>query len=281
MEKVGEELLKKVLIIDEGRPDSGSLADILSHHRYSTATGNLSHAAKKLASESPDLLILNSVTSPFGRDLCGHVKRNSFTAHIPIIVLGQHYDSRERIRWITSGADLCLESRYEDPVLLARIESLLWRNIPTDELTRLPTIAYLHRELDARLAAGEPVAIVYADIDHFNWYTAAQGQEAANGVLLQTAHLAVQVLPQNRKAFAGHIGADDFMMIMQPDGAETVASTLIDQFRAFRLPGLTLSAALISNTQEPLYNYMYVSFLLNKMMTKARALGGDRWVQGL
>jgi hypothetical protein len=102
----------------------------------------------------------------------------------------------------------------------------------------------------------------------------------------------------------GHLGSDDFMAVLPPEGAETFAQTVVASFRAmqkhfydekdfkrgviavenrrgqsvdWRL--MTLSAGLVSNEKRPLVNYVQVSELLSEVMKFIKSQGGGIWAR--
>ncbi len=85
-------------------------------------------------------------------------------------------------------------------------------------LTGLPGNAGITRELAARIAARRPLAVIHVDIDNFKSYNDTYGFLRGDGVItlcalcLQRA-AAVTAGP----AFIGHIGGDDFVVLLDPD----------------------------------------------------------------
>ncbi len=306
MEKIGENLREKLLLVADRRAHPAALAGILSQSGYAiTTVEETRRALDVLAKESPDLVIIDSAyTRTGGLEICFHLKTNAFTSHIPIIILGANSVSGERVQWFNHGADVCLDSPFHPAELVARTRALLRRSVSYDSVTHLPTAAYLHRQLDAWLANNLPTAVLYADIDHLQEFVTTYGQEAGERVIVRLAELIVGALPRGNVAVA-HLGHDQFMAVLPPAGSQTIAQTLVEQFRAtspqfyprpYSQPGyselihllggaqkdppLTLSAVLVSNERRVLLNYVQVSSLLIDLLHKVKQRGGNGWENG-
>ncbi len=306
MEKIGENLREKLLLVADRRSHPAVLAGILSQFGYAiTTVEETPRALDVLARESPDLVIIDSAyTRTGGLEICFHLKTNAFTSHIPIIIIGANSASDERVQWFNHGADVCLDSPFHPAELVARTRALLRRSVSYDSLTHLPTAAYLHRQLDAWLANNLPTAVLYVDIDHLQDFITAYGQEAADRVVMRLAELTVNALPRGNVAVA-HLGRDQFMAVLSPAGSQTIAQTLVEQFRVLRSqfypppysqpgyteliqllgsqrqgPTLTLSAVLVTNERRVLLSYVQVSSLVIDLLHKVKQRGGDSWENG-
>jgi diguanylate cyclase (GGDEF)-like protein len=305
MEKVGNVLREKILVVDDTRFHRALTSDILRRIGYATVqVENGKEALEKVVVESPDLVILDSAMPDLdGLEVCRRLKGDPFTNHIPIIIFTSDSSVPDKVNSLRTGADGYLGKPFTPEELVAQVEALLRRSFHFDPVTKLPAAPYLHRQVDARLAQNRPTAILYADIDRFRSFNQAYGHEAGDEALVATAKLMVELLPA-RDAFVGHLGSDDFMAVMKPEGAETFAETIVTGFRGlqkrfysqtdlergaiavenrrgrfvdFQL--MTLSAALVSNEKRPLVNYVQVSELLSELMRYIKSGGGGRWAR--
>lgn len=303
MEKVGEKLREKILIVQDAPSYHTATPDLLKRAGYAySIVEQSSQAPEKIAVQSPDLIILDlGMPGADGLELCAQLKSDPFTRHIPIIVLGTPNPSTNQYHWLNSGADLWLNYPCPPEVLLAHIQSFLRRSVEYDPVTHLPNGATLHRQLDGWLAKNIPTAVVYVDIDHFSSYKSAYGEEAANSVLHKVASLIVDALPVGDVSTA-YLCEDDFMLAFSPKAVGTVAQTLLVRFReaqkefynesdfaqgyiqemdpfqpARTWPLMTLSIVAVTNERQPLKNYMQASSFLSKLMLRVKAQGGDQW----
>jgi PleD family two-component response regulator len=305
MEKVGNLLREKILIVDDTRFHRAMAADILTRMGY--ATVEVDDGAKALdmvTTESPDLIILDSMMPGLdGLEVCRRLKGDPFTHHIPILLFTTHNTVPDKVNSLRTGADAYLGKPFTPEELIAEVEALLRRSFHYDPLTKLPAAPYLHRQIDARLAQNQPTAVLYVDIDHFRAYNHAYGHESGDHLLMDVARLMVDSLP-SRSAFVGHLGSDDFMAVMSPPGSDTFAQTLVDQFKGMqrhlftpedfargyftfenrrgdltKWPLITLSVALVGNDTRVLINYVQVSDLLSEVMGFVKSNGGGMWAR--
>ena len=305
MEKVGNLLREKILIVDDTRCHRARAADILTRSGYSTVeVENGAKALDMVMSESPDLVILDSLMPDLdGLEVCRRLKRDPFTHHIPILIFTTNNTVPEKVTSLRTGADGYLTKPFTPEELVANVQVLLRRSFHYDPLTKLPAAPYLHRQIDSRLAQNLATSILYVDLDHFRAYNHVYGHSAGDHVLIDVSKLLVESLPV-RNAFVGHLGSDDFMAVLPHDGAETFAQTVVDRFRTMLpelynaedlnrgvvsvenrrgqnvdWPLMSLSIALVSNERRALINYVQVSDLLSEVMAYVKAQGGGRWAR--
>lgn len=305
MEKIGNHLREKILIVDDIRLHRDRTSEILARRGYVTVQAeNGIRALDMVTSESPDLVILDAYMPDVdGLDVVKRLKADPFTHHIPVLVFTGDGSVAFEIQSLQGGADGFVRKTFDAEELVANVEALLRRSYQFNPLTKLPAAPYLHRQINARLAQNQPTAVIYADIDHFRPYNQLYGHNAGDQVLLQVARLLVETLPV-RGAFVCHLGGDDFVSVVLPEMAETFAQTIVDRFQILRqtfytaddlerghivvegrrgeqhtVPLMTLSAALVSNERRVLINYVQVSDLLAEIMRYLKSQGGGNWAR--
>lgn len=305
MEKIGNHLREKILIVDDIRLHRDRTSEILARRGYVTVQAeNGIRALDMVTSESPDLVILDAYMPDVdGLDVVKRLKADPFTHHIPVLVFTGDGSTNFEIQSLKGGADGFVRKTFDAEELVANVEALLRRSYQFNPLTKLPAAPYLHRQINARLSQNQPTAVIYADIDHFRPYNQLYGHHAGDQVLLQLARLMVETLPV-RGAFVAHLGNDDFIAVALPEMAETFAQTIVDRFRTLRdsfyaaedlerghilvegrrgeqraVPLMTLSAALVSNERRVLINYVQVSDLLAEIMRYLKSQGGGNWAR--
>jgi diguanylate cyclase (GGDEF)-like protein len=101
-------------------------------------------------------------------------------------------------------------------------------------LTGLPGNVRIEDEIQARVDLHQPFAVLYLDLDNFKAYSDRYGffrgdeaLRATGQLILETAKAAAGV-----GTFVGHIGGDDFVVVCDPERAETVAREVIGRFDA-------------------------------------------------
>ena len=111
-----------------------------------------------------------------------------------------------------------------------RDERRLWRSAHHDPLTALPNRALLLQRLNELLANGQPVALLFLDLDGFKHVNDGAGHAVGDALLrLVASRLVGCVGPGDT---AARINGDEFVILLaggrDGDEAETVAETVLD-----------------------------------------------------
>src|SRR5437867_3606994 len=168
MEKIGDVLREKVLILEDMSLQRTLTADTLARAGYATVeVETTARAFALIGAESPDLIILDSRTPEMeGARVCQRLKGNPFTNHIPILLFSNQRLA-EQVTALETGADDYLGKPFSPVELLAHVKALLSQSVQYDPITKLPSSSYLHKQIDTRLSQNQPTAVAYLDIDHF------------------------------------------------------------------------------------------------------------------
>lgn len=95
-------------------------------------------------------------------------------------------------------------------------------------LSGLPGNLVIEQKIRGCIASGLPYCVIYFDIDNFKAYNDVYGFENGDSILKLLAKTIVRYLPRGQ--FAGHIGGDDFVVVLEDcDGAE-VCGHIIREF---------------------------------------------------
>lgn len=99
-------------------------------------------------------------------------------------------------------------------------------------LTGLPGNAGIQAELGHRIGRQAPFAMIYADLDYFKWFNDCFGFGLGDDLIRYLAELLRSVTGQYAGAhsFIGHIGGDDFIVILEPELAEQISQKVIERF---------------------------------------------------
>ena len=98
--------------------------------------------------------------------------------------------------------------------------------------TNLPGSTAVEDHVNLLLKQKAEYALLYLDIDHFEVYADAYGFRKADDVIAELGGL---ILERSRAygggdAFVGHVGGDDFVVVVGPEEAEELAQDLVDAF---------------------------------------------------
>ncbi len=93
-------------------------------------------------------------------------------------------------------------------------------------LTQLPGNPLIEEHLN-KLLSEEKYSVLYIDLDQFKAYNDLYGFAKGDQVILQTA----EILKENTtNGFIGHIGGDDFIIVLPDWNFESLAEMIIEQF---------------------------------------------------
>lgn len=109
-----------------------------------------------------------------------------------------------------------------------RIAAAQWAN----PLTGLPGNEPIHGEISRRLEEGRPFTVFYADLDHFKWYNDQYGFHRGDDVIRFTGETLQAVVDDNcpENSFIGHIGGDDFIVMLEYGNPVEIAEQMLDRF---------------------------------------------------
>ena len=116
-----------------------------------------------------------------------------------------------------------------------KLKDLEQISLDASPLTRLPGNIAIERVLNKRLQSGAPFAVCYADLDNFKAYNDRYGYIKASEVIKLTGELIHDTVREiaGGDAFVGHVGGDDFVMVVTADRGATLCEAVIKRFDDF------------------------------------------------
>jgi diguanylate cyclase (GGDEF)-like protein len=227
----------RVLIVDDDEDIRAYLEITLELAGFEVVQADDGEAGLRAAHECEPALILLDVMMPGidGLEVLRRLRRDARTSQLPVILLTAKVQPDDTVRGLEVGADDYVTKPFDADVLLARIHSALRRSDlqrTRNPLTGLPGNESIQRALASRLAADEPVALLYVDLDQFkpfnDHYGFLRGDDALRS-LASLLHRCANELGDER-TFLGHVGGDDFVLLLDPDRAEEVADEICARF---------------------------------------------------
>jgi diguanylate cyclase (GGDEF)-like protein len=185
---------------------------------------------------APDLVLLDVMMPEIdGFEVCQRLRNDSRTRHISVIILTAKSLSADKVVGLTAGADDYLVKPFDPIELVARVKSALRRSREMRDLnplTQLPGNVQVQEEVARSVSRGAPFALMYVDLDNFkafnDHYGFLRGDEAIKALAMCARDATEQIAPGAH--FLGHIGGDDFLVLVEPDVAEHVAKRIIDRW---------------------------------------------------
>ena len=116
--------------------------------------------------------------------------------------------------------------------MAAKLKVLEEVNLDASPLTRLPGNIAIERSLNRRLKGGESFALCYVDLDNFKSYNDRYGYVGASDIIKMTGEIIYNAVKEHgdENDFVGHIGGDDFVMIVASDKIALICDTVIHEF---------------------------------------------------
>jgi PleD family two-component response regulator len=226
-----------LLFVDDNEDMRLVVRDILESAGHEVAlAGDGVTALASIQQREPDLLVLDLVMPGMsGFEVCRAVKRNPFTARIPVLMLTAQGDVDHKVAGFEAGADDYLAKPFDPRELRARVVALLRivrREGDRNPTSGLPGGTAIEEEITRRAHQNEAFAVCYIDLDNFKPFADTFGFTAADTVIREmgaAVRAAVQVVGTPRD-FVGHIGGDDFIVVTVADRAESIARETASRF---------------------------------------------------
>jgi len=98
-------------------------------------------------------------------------------------------------------------------------------------LTQLPGNVPINEQMDRLIEARHGFVAAYCDLDHFKPYNDAYGYRRGDRMIQQVGALLAEAAADHRD-FVGHVGGDDFVVLMQSADWEARLRKVIDEFDA-------------------------------------------------
>lgn len=243
-----------------------------------------------------------------GAELVGRLKRDAFTAIVPVAMLAETHDADRVQAWFAAGTDEVITGLFSPAEQRARLEAMLvrtQRDVSVHPSTRLPGTTEIEREIRRQLESGNEFAVCYADLDHFKEFNDRYSYYDGDRVIYLVSRLLHDVVKglSGSRGFVGHIGGDDFIFII-PSGDISIVCTEIlgvfdtlmplqynDQDRRagyffgkdrrgqlHRVPLMTLSIGIVTNRNRRFAHPAQVSELATEMKSYAKTLPGSVFV---
>lgn len=226
--------MKVVIIVGRDVEFQKTVSQLLKDY-YQTATfSDIRSALDFIYHDTPALVVVEiGHSDDRAMSLLNLLKEDPLFSHLPILaVFENEVDPTE---WENMRFEDYLRRAECESDILARVKLgvlRLERVAEINPLTRLPGNLYIARQIQRRLDNREVFSIAYADLDNFKPFNDRYGFGRGDDLIRMTGRIIFNVVKstQSLGCFVGHIGGDDFIIIMNPDLIEYAAQTIVEQF---------------------------------------------------
>jgi diguanylate cyclase (GGDEF)-like protein len=230
-------MAETVLVVDDD-PDVARFVEVnLRSAGYEvTVASNGEEGLERAIELRPDLVLLDVMMPKLdGFEVAQRLRRDPRTSSSSIIMLTAKALSSDKVLGLSSGADDYIIKPFDPVELLARVKGTLRRAREMralSPLTGLPGNIRVQEEIRRRVTEEQPFALLYADLDHFKAYNDNYGFVRGDRAIQALARLVTETVHEvaGPAGFVGHVGGDDFVVLVDPDQAELVAKTLCERF---------------------------------------------------
>ncbi|SHJ12376.1 diguanylate cyclase (GGDEF) domain-containing protein [Malonomonas rubra DSM 5091] len=235
---------KRILLADADLLSAATTIGALKDDYHVVTAKSAADILKQLKKQQIDMLIMETKLPDMdGFELCRKLKSEPQTKALPVVFLTSVNKVAAEEQGFAAGAVEYIVKPFNAPTVKARIRNQLKLSDAIAELQRLNQLA-----LDANPNTGLPgntciicelqrlvdgnnqsAAVIYADLDHFKVYNDTYGFAKGDDVINFTANV-IRVTLQSHgcsEAFLGHIGGDDFVVILPAEKLAVVSDEII------------------------------------------------------
>jgi diguanylate cyclase (GGDEF)-like protein len=193
-------------------------------------------ALRLARTEHPDVVVLDVMMPQLdGIRALEQLRDDPRTGYLPVMLLTARARTDDAIAGLDRGADDYLAKPFDPDELVARVRAALRRaetQRTRNPLSGLPGNESIVTRLGALLARGTSFALLYVDLDSFKPFNDHYGFVRGDEAIRALASLLQQVRDEldDAEAFVGHVGGDDFVLLVRPDLAELAARRICDRF---------------------------------------------------
>lgn len=235
------------------------------------------------------------------------IKSHTYLSIIPTILYHPRPTDTTLLAAYESGA----EEFYSDavPVRIARVKTGMliqraMRDLAVNPSTRLPGPGLIDQEIDRQIRMEQQFAVCYADLDNFKAYNDYYGYYYGDRVIRLTARIIKDVVfDLCHEGFVGHIGGDDFIVVIPADLVPRICEGILrtfdliipyryqpeDRRRGYIITGnrrgesekfaiMTLSIAVVVNKGRMFAHVGEMSHMLADLKKYTKSLTGSNYV---
>jgi len=226
----------KVLIIEDNPVVQQFYKKLLQSQHYEVIVASNGEEGLRLAfTESVDVILLDILMPHMnGFEVCGRLRAAPRTADLPILMVTVLDDADARRRAMQMGADDFVTKTEPSAALDGRIKMHIKRrflSLTRSWLADLPCGAIAENLIQAYLAANQPLAVCYLDVDGLAALNQFAGFGAGQRVLWQLARILIDLVENGAEGdYVAYYGRDDFVLLTGPSRAEALARATIQAF---------------------------------------------------
>jgi len=242
----------RILIVDDAMENVQILHAALQDEQEVLFALDGARALELARTQQPDLILVDAVMPDIdGYAVCQQLRAAPETRDIPVMFVTALKNPEDETRALEAGAVDFITKPVNAAVVRARVRTQLTVKRQADSLRALTLTDPLtgvanRRAFDERLEAewrrcgraGQPVALILVDVDHFKAYNDHYGHQGGDACLVQVA-AALRRGAGRTHDLVTRYGGEEFAILLPQlgsEGAEGVAHRLLDELAQLNLP---------------------------------------------
>ncbi|HZP97034.1 MAG TPA: response regulator [Candidatus Limnocylindria bacterium] len=226
-----------VLVVDDDDAVRAIIVAALEDAGYACSEARDGREAVHLARERlPDLVVLDIVMPELsGDEVLRILRHDQRTRYTPVIFVTAQGTSRDKATRLLGGADDYIAKPFSIEELVARVAAVLRRSTELralNPLSGLPGNVAIATEISRHLASDDGASCMYCDLDHFKEFNDHYGFARGDELIVRLARLLLEIATRRGDVFVGHVGGDDFVLILPESEAADVAREIVREFDA-------------------------------------------------
>ena len=232
-------MFQEIYVIDEQEKLTEELKKIFDKHQNLKFKTISTNDLDKVLSNPPQLIIINDDNIKMKTvELCKKIRTNEENNIIPIIVVSSNEEQEFKMELAKNYVEYYIAKSMGTEYLYYRIRNifrLLVINRTISPLTGLPGNVQIQTELKKRLQRRDDFVVLYIDLDNFKAYNDVYGFIKGGEIIKYTSKIVLKNINKLEKSdvFFGHIGGDDFVVILGKNVQyEEICKRIISEFDA-------------------------------------------------
>ncbi|MFT6926137.1 MAG: diguanylate cyclase (GGDEF)-like protein [Psychromonas sp.] len=241
-----EKIKQKILIVDDIIDNIKVLIDLLKPEYKTFFAANGEKALELAQNMSPDIILLDIVMPEMnGFEVCQKLKSNPITCDIPVIFISAMSEIGDETKGLEVGAVDYITKPISPAIVKARVKNHLKLRGAMQELKRLYNTALdsnpmtglpgnnsVAKQIKSTLDTQQNLCVIYSDLDNFKAFNDKYGFALGDEVIKFTCQVFKDVVDELsvKDPFIGHIGGDDFVLMVPSELTQTVAEKIILRF---------------------------------------------------
>ena len=308
-----------ILIADDSRMNIDIIVEIFKDDYEIIVARDGRQALERVASNPPDLILLDILMPEInGYEVCQRLKADAATKDIPVVFITSLSDKDDESKGLALGAIDYIKKPIKVPIVKARVRNLMKLRAAMVELealrllaldanpnTGLPGNNSINKIITETLQNNEAGCMIYADLDNFKAFNDKYGFARGDAVIQFTADILKKAVKANGcdDAFIGHIGGDDFVLLVPCEKNHDVADAIKNWFdqgiiafynsedalaqcirtsdrqgRSKTFPLMSISMAGVDLANRKFSQYLQVNDACAEMKKKAKEAAGSCFV---